>query len=264
MNPSEIYRLVAVSYLNTKPFLYGIFQHEIAQQLRISLDIPSVCAAKLQSGEADLGLIPVAAIPHLSSPHIISDFCIGAVGQVATVCIYSNVPLSDIKTLYLDFHSRTSVALTKLLIKDFWHIQPTLKADSEGNEGAKHIGGTTAALVIGDKAIGLEQRFKYTYDLAEAWMQYTGLPFVFAAWVSNRPLDPEFIRKFNVALQIGLDHIPELTALMPDSIAKNAHFNLEKYFSENISYTLDDRKKRALDLFLNAISPNLKLEYLTA
>lgn len=253
--------ITAVSYLNTKPFLYGIFRHaEIEKQVHLSLDIPSVCAQKLKSGEADLGLVPVAIIPELESPHIISDFCIGADGKVATVCIYSDVPLENITHLYLDFHSRTSVALVKILLSDFWQLNPVLLADTEGGEGWRKIGGTTAALVIGDKAIGLEQQHTYTYDLAEAWKAMTGLPFVFAAWVSNRPLGADFVTKFNEALAMGIQHIPYLTYLMPDSLSKPP-FDIKKYFQENISYDLDERKKIALQRFLKRLKNDVVVKF---
>jgi chorismate dehydratase len=91
-------------------------------------------------------------------------------------------------------------------------------------------------------------------------LEWTGLPFVFAVWVSNRPLDSVFLAKFNEALQRGLDHIPELTALMPDSLSQPS-FSIEKYFKENISYQLTAEKKEALQLFLKLISPKLQIQY---
>ena len=83
-------KVTAVSYLNTKPFLYGIFNHGLEEELDLELNIPSVCAQKLRDGEVDLGLVPVAIIPQLIRPHIISDYCIGTVGAVKTVCLYSH------------------------------------------------------------------------------------------------------------------------------------------------------------------------------
>ncbi len=241
--------VTAVSYLNTKPFLYGIFQHDIQNDINLSLDIPSVCAAKLVSGEADLGLVPVAVIPELTTPHIISDYCIGAVGKVKTVCIYSDVPIEEVKALYLDYHSKTSVALTKVLLAQYWQLDPLFLDTKEGY--VKNIGGTTAGLVIGDRTIGLSERFKYVYDLGEIWAKYTeGLPFVFAAWVSNKKLPDDFIKKFNEALKIGLAHIPQLIYILPTQYFE---FDLNEYFTENISYTLDGAKKTALKRFLNEI-----------
>jgi chorismate dehydratase len=242
-------KVCAVSYLNTKPFLYGIFQSAVQHQIELSLEIPSVCAAKLQSGEADLGLVPVAVIPKLDTPHIISDYCIGAIGAVKTVCIYSNVPLEDVKTLYLDYHSRTSVALTQLLLEKYWHLNLVLLDSKDGY--IDNIGGTTAGLVIGDKTIGLDKRFKYIYDLGDIWQRYTGgMPFVFAAWVSNRKLPADFIKQFNTALHRGLEHIPELIYILP---TQEAGFDLKEYFTHHISYDLDAAKKSALQRFLKEI-----------
>ncbi|MDX1942329.1 MAG: MqnA/MqnD/SBP family protein, partial [Saprospiraceae bacterium] len=116
------YKLTAVSYLNTKPLLYGIFKNKIADQIELQLDMPSVCAQKLKDGRADIGLVPVAVIPELKTPHIISDYCIGTVGAVKTVCLYGERPIEEWNALYLDYQSRTSVELTKLLLKEYWKL----------------------------------------------------------------------------------------------------------------------------------------------
>jgi chorismate dehydratase len=242
------YKVTAVSYLNTKPFLYGIFQHPVQHDIDLHLDIPSVCAAKLKAGEADLGLVPVAVIPLLDNPHIISDYCIGAVGAVKTVCIYSDVPIEEIKNVYLDFHSKTSVQLTKILFKKYWQKTPNFLVGTEGY--IDNIKGTTAGLVIGDRTIGLSERFKYTYDLAEIWQMWTGLPFVFAAWVSNKKLDNDFIKQFNQALHLGLEHIQELIYILP---TQYFHFDLKEYFTKNISYDLTEAKRAGLQRFLEEI-----------
>jgi chorismate dehydratase len=253
------YKVTAVSYLNTKPFLYGIFQHAVQHNIELSLNIPSVCAAKLKSGEVDLALMPVAGIPLLSNPHIISDYCIGAVGAVKTVCIFSQVPIEEVKTVYLDFHSKTSVQLTKILFHKYWKQTPNYIStddftnfDHEDTEGwyFNHIKGTTAALAIGDKTMGMSEKYKYTYDLAEIWHEWTGLPFVFAAWISNKKLPDDFIKQFNEALHIGLEHIQELIYILP---TQYFHFDLKEYFTENISYTLDEEKKKGLKRFLSEI-----------
>ena len=252
-------KVTAVSYLNTKPFLYGIFQSPIQDEIELSLDIPSECARKLQSGEADLGIVPVAVIPKLATPHIISDYCIGAVGAVTTVCIYSDVPMAEISALYLDFHSKTSVALAKLLLDKYWRHNPVLLDGTEGY--ISKIGGNVAGLVIGDRTIGLSKQYKYVYDLGEMWQKYTGLPFVFAAWVANRELDADFINRFNVALKIGLDHIPQLVYLLPTQ-SKEFDFDLTEYFTHHISYNFDAAKKIALQRFLTEIDTKVMVEAL--
>ena len=243
------YKLTAVSYLNTKPLLYGIFKSEIAKKIDLQLDMPSICAQKLKDGKADLGLVPVAIIPELETPHILSDFCIGTVGAVKTVCLYGERPLEEWTAVYLDYQSRTSVELTKLLLKDHWHLNPTLLPAQPGYEAK--IGGTVGGLVIGDRTVGLDKKFPYVYDLGEAWMAHTGLPFVFAAWVSNRPLEPDFIAEFNAALLLGVAAIPELIYLIP---SPQPGFDLQEYYTKYISYQLDNEKRRALSLFLSSIS----------
>jgi chorismate dehydratase len=242
-------KVTAVSYLNTKPLLYGILKSSVASEIELQLDIPSVCAKKLNDGEADLGLIPVAAIPELNEPIIISDFCIGATGRVKTVCIYGDCPIEEMESIFLDYHSRTSVELTKLLLKDFWKLSPRLVPAKPGFEDK--IKGKTGGLIIGDRTIGLDKKYPYVYDLGEIWQKHTGLPFVFAAWVSNRPLDPEFIERFNAAMLQGVSEIPQLIYLLPQQ-----DFDLKEYFTNNISYELDTAKREGLSMFLEAISKN--------
>lgn len=241
-------KVTAVSYLNTKPFLYGIFNEGLEEELDLELNIPSVCAQKLRDGAVDLGLVPVAIIPSLQNPHIISDYCIGTEGAVATVCLYSEVPLEEIGYVFLDHHSRTSVELLKVLMQNHWQIAPEQIPAAEGY--IDQIAGNRAGLVIGDRTMGLEKRFPYVYDLGKAWEDYTGLPFVFAAWISNKPLDPVFVNKFNKALAAGLAHIPQLVYLLPQP---ESGFDLQTYFTDHISYELDAAKRTALTRFLAEI-----------
>ena len=152
-------KITAVSYLNTKPLLYGLFKSGLNEQIDLQLDIPSVCADKLVAGTVDLGLVPVASIPKLQHPHIVSDFCIGADGAVKTVCIFSDCPIEDLTHLYLDFHSRTSVQLAQVLLREYWNIQPILMQAKEGF--IEKINGTTGAVVIGDRTIGLDLKHEY-------------------------------------------------------------------------------------------------------
>jgi len=104
----------------------------------------------LVNDEVDIGLIPVAAIPDLPSYHIVGNYCIGAEGEIASVCLFSEVPMSQIETVYLDYQSRSSVALLKWLMKEYWGINPRIiQAIDESYR--QEIKGTTAGLVIGDQ-----------------------------------------------------------------------------------------------------------------
>ncbi|MEM1325443.1 MAG: menaquinone biosynthesis protein [Bacteroidota bacterium] len=242
------YKATAVSYLNTKPFLYGIIKSGLDKEIDIQLNIPSVGAQQLQSGEVDFGLVPVAVVPEVPGAQLFSNYCIGTEGAVKTVCIYSQVPIEQLTHLYLDHHSKSSVALTKVLLKNYWRLSPQLLSAREGyiSRIKRNVGG----LVIGDRAIGLEKEFKYVYDLGEEWQRFTGLPFVFATWISTHTLPDDFIHRFDHALQRGLDAIPELLYLLP---TPTADFSLEEYFNEYISYDFDAPKRKALELFLNYV-----------
>jgi chorismate dehydratase len=246
----EKIKISAVSYLNTKPFIYGLFRSDLADQFDLSLDMPSVCARKLKEGEVDLALTPIAIIPELPSSYLVSDFCIGAEGTVKTVCLYAQKPLREIRRIFLDFHSRTSVALVKVLCREYWNINPEFVPATEGYE--KEIQGDTAGVIIGDRTIGKASQFTHVYDLGEAWTAWTRLPFVFAAWVSTRPLPASFVEPFNKALEFGVGHIPELIKVLPSI----SDFDLEDYFKKYISYELTDAKWEALQRFLGYLAPD--------
>ncbi|WP_020535448.1 menaquinone biosynthetic enzyme MqnA/MqnD family protein [Lewinella cohaerens] len=242
-------KITAVSYLNTKPLLYGILNSPLADQVDLSLDIPSECARKLREGEVDLALTPVAILPELKNWHLVSDYCIGAVGEVKTVNIYSEVPIEEITALYLDHHSRSSVALSRVLLRDHWRITPKLLEAKEGY--INQIKGSIAGVVIGDRTIGLERSFPYVYDLSLAWQSLTDLPFVFAAWVSTKSLPEAFKLAFNEALKAGIAAIPKLKLLLP---SPDPSFDLETYFTSYISYNLDEAKREALHKFLGYVA----------
>ena len=111
------YKLSVVSYLNTIPFIYGLKQYGLDKKLDISLDIPFACAEKLLSKKVDIGLVPIVVLKQLEDAQIISDYCIGANGAVDTVCLFSDVSFDAVEGILLDYQSRTSVELLKILLK---------------------------------------------------------------------------------------------------------------------------------------------------
>ena len=245
---SKKIRVGAVSYLNTKPLLYGLQHHAVYESIELIEDYPANLAKALQDNTIDIGLVPVAVIPKLPEAHIISDYCIGATGLVASVCIFSKVPMEQIQTLYLDYQSKTSVNLARVLLKNYWKKEVQL-VEAPTNF-IDLIDGTNAAVIIGDRALEKYISYPCRYDLAEAWISYTAKPFVFATWVSNKQLDPNFIASFNEANKYGLAHINEvIQTLEPSSIG----YNLHDYFTKNISYTLDASKKEGMAQFLSLL-----------
>ena len=243
-------RISAVSYLNTIPFIYGIDNSGILKGIDLSLDMPSDCAKKLLLGEVDLGLVPVAILPQMEEYHIISDYCIGAEGIVDSVALYSDVPLNEIEEVYLDYQSKTSITLVQVLAEKHWKITPVWKKASAGFENK--IEGTTAGVIIGDRTFNLSKSYKYKYDLAEEWFKFTGLPFVFACWVSNKKLPESFIAKFNAALESGVNNIDASVNQYDEKAITKAQ--LLTYLTEHISYTLDESKRKAIDTFLGFVA----------
>jgi chorismate dehydratase len=240
-------RISAVSYTNTKPFLYGIQNSAIIDKIDLSLDIPADCAQKLIDDKVDIGLIPVAATLNLPEWHIVTDYCIGAVGAVNSVFIFSNCDIQDVKAVQLDPQSRTSNNLARVLLKNYWKIQPELITDAA--DYAQSTDPNIAFVQIGDRTFGKKEQYKYVYDLSEHWQKLTGLPFLFAAWIANKPISEEFVSEFNEALKHGLAHRTELLKEIP----QRADFDLEDYLMHKLEFELTEDKKKAMYLFLDYI-----------
>ncbi len=241
----ETYNISIVNYLNTLPFQYGIAHSPIKEKIILHLDVPSECALKLKEGVVDIGLVPVAMLAELKDYYLISDFCIGANGKVDSVKLYSDSPLHLIRKILLDYQSQTSVNLVKILAREYWKINVRYEKAGPGFENHKEE--HSALVIIGDRTFTKKNQFLYEYDLAEEWNKFTGLPFVFAAWVSLKPVPKEFIERFNTALAYGLQHIPEA---LTNYISPAPYFDPEDYLNNKISYNLDHKKLQALDKFL--------------
>lgn len=235
-------KISAVSYTNTKPFIYGIEHSALLEQIDLSLDIPTDCAAKLIDGQVDIGLVPVAAIPHVPGAHIVADYCIGSVGAVNSVFIFSKVPAGEIKTVKLDSHSRTSNNLARVLLKFHFKQEVVYTTDAAAE--------TDALVLIGDRTFGKKEQFAYAYDMGQEWMNFTGLPFVYAAWVANKSIPQAFINDFNEALAFGLSKRIELLHELP----AHADFDLEDYLLNKLDFELTNKKREALELFLSYIT----------
>jgi chorismate dehydratase len=249
-------KVSVISYLNTSPFVYGLKYSEINDYISLQYNTPAECAARLLNKDADIGIMPSAIIPSVPDRKIISNYCIGASGNVRSVVICSNQPLNEIKTLCLDFESRTSVLLAQLLLDEYWKIKITPVALNSLNDVDPHKK-DTAYVLIGDKVFDNENRFVYKTDLARAWNEFTGLPFVFAAWVSVVPLSTDFIAQFNSALSMGLANIPN--ALREHKYTLDYQEAI-KYLTENIDYNFDFAKHKALVEFWNMVL-RLKSKY---
>jgi chorismate dehydratase len=136
--------------------------------------------------------------------------------------------------------------LAQILLERFWKKNVTFKQANENF--IQEITDKTAAVIIGDRALEQLHNFEFVYDLSVAWKAFTGLPFVFAAWVSNKRLPEEFLRKFNDANAVGLQHLDEIVEVNPFPF-----YDLKTYYTTNILYHLDEEKRKGLDKFLEMI-----------
>ncbi len=243
----------AVSYLNTKPLIYGFSKQMMKDEVELIIDHPANIAKALLDGRIDVGLVPVAIIPKLPDHYIVSDYCIAADGEVASVCLFSDVPLEKIEKVMLDYQSRTSVMLAKYLFQNYWKLSPEFIDASD--DFIEKISGTTAAVVIGDRAFKQRPVSACIYDLSLAWKKHTGLPFVFATWVSNKPLPAAFKQRFNAANNFGFEHLEEV-------IKENPYqdFDLFDYYTKYIRYKLDSDKLKGLQLFTDWCKSYYELE----
>lgn len=238
-----------VGYHNTLPFIHGL---EMNDQYHIIKDIPAKCIDYFIDGAVDLALVPVGALIdlHEDSYRIVTDYCIGCDGEVRTVCLFSNEPIESLQTIYLDTDSRSSVKLLEMIMDNYHNKSVNLIPITSYDQ---HLGDGEGKLLIGDKVFEREGKYRYTYDLGLEWKKHTGLPFVFAVWIARPHLTDKVITAFNQYLKSGVAAIHE----EQDWNVTIPHIDFQEYFERYISYELDDRKKKAMQTFLEYLKSSV-------
>lgn len=238
-----------VSYLNSVPLVAPL---EDSGQTIVRA-VPSVLAPMLDRGECDVALIPVVEWFRGVGEHLISDACIASSREVRSVLIFHRGAVENIKRIALDQSSRTSVALTQIVLQDLYGVSPETSVLSpdlatmlEHNDGALLIG--DAALIARDQCEALGAQI---LDLGAAWTQLTGLPFVYAAWISRKGLaaadEDELAKELNAARDAGLARIDELAQEF--GTAEIRAGTIRSYYSEAIEYRLTAAHRAGLDEF---------------
>ncbi|MRR23559.1 hypothetical protein EG830_11345 [bacterium] len=244
----EKIRVSAVKYINSYPFMIGLRDGEVSGMIDLEVCHPSECADRLIAGKTDLGLIPVAMIANMDEYHLVGEYCLSTNGEVRTVLLVSNTPFEEITTVYLDYRSRSSVTLCRILAAKAWKRNfRWLPAPEEFEILAMSHG--EAAVMIGDRCFEYARHFSHRLDLGLEWKKFTGLPFVFACWVSTRPLPERFTSLFNRALSEGLERRNEAVSLLKEGAAATPE-EVIFYLNHNIDYSLDGHKKEALARFI--------------
>jgi chorismate dehydratase len=240
-------RLGAVSYLNSRPLVYGL--DRLRDRFDVRFDVPSRCATLLHENQVDLGLIPSIEYLRGADYRIVPGVAIASDGPVASVALFSKCQTSDIQTIALDTSSRTSVALLKILCARWFDIRPTFVPMPPDLPGM--VASCDAALVIGDNALfaDTESQKLEKIDLGEEWIGMTGLPFVYAFW-AGRPgvAGPDDVTALRRARDEGRVAISTIAVQsFPDQPARAAVAG--RYLRENIRYDLGEREEAGLRRF---------------
>jgi chorismate dehydratase len=239
-------RISAISYLNTAPLMWDLEQGSLPARniFDVSYTIPSLCAASLRDGSADIGIIPAAAYTSIPDLAILSGVAIASRRAVRSILLVSKVPLEKIQTVALDTSSMTSVALLKILFAKWWGGERTFTAMAPDIE--QMLKANDAGLVIGDPALQIDRSQYLTYDLAEEWIRFTGKPFVFAFWairqaaLNHAPRDLDLPTVFQESRNHGL--LPNSLDVIAGEWAPRLALSQEEvksYLTENIHYSLD-------------------------
>jgi chorismate dehydratase len=236
-------RLGAVDYLNARPLVFGLTEDEIL------FDVPSVCAARLDAGEIDLGLIPSISYFDRGDTRVVPGIGIISDGAVASVAIYARRPLAEVRSLALDTSSRTSVALTRVLCARRFDIKPRFVPHAP-DLGAM-LAECDAALLIGDPALFIDHApfGAQKIDLGETWTAWTGLPFVWAFWAGGPgAADATVTARLQAVRDAGVaasDAVAD--AYCAGDPARQAI--ARRYLRDNIQYDLTDAALAGLQRF---------------
>jgi cyclic dehypoxanthinyl futalosine synthase len=193
MTTERTLRVQAVSFLNARPLYHSLVDRKHAPRLangapmfEVVEALPSECAAALAAGECDLALVPVASYVEHPEWEVVPGIGIGCRGAVETVVVVAERPIEQLATIYLDGASRSSALLLRLLLHERG-LQPALVEvpHGRGESLVRDSQGQAGALIIGDAAFGLRERFAHSWDLGEQWFAATGLPMVFAFWAAR-------------------------------------------------------------------------------
>ncbi len=251
-------RVAAIDFLNTAPLMWD-FAHppraaELAPRYDVAFMHPDRCALRLADGSSDIGLVPVAAYTTVPGLKIVPGLAIASLNRVRSILLVTQRDLADVRSVSLDTTSRTSAALTRVLLERVAHVRPAYRTHAPQLEAM--LAEADAALLIGDPALlaresGVCSRYQ-CFDLAQMWREHTGLPFVFAFWAIRGdavPRNPaQLVEDFQHSLAAGRQNLDALIEEWASRIAVPRE-TIRAYWTENIHYTLDDQCLAGLQLF---------------
>ena len=245
-------RASAVEYLNARPLVEGLDQRSDLFSLR--LDVPAKCASLLHEKSVDLGLIPSIEYLRHADYRIVPDIAVVSNGPVASVALFSERPVTSLRSIAVDASSRTASALLRVLCAEWFDIEPTfvtLRPDLP-----TMLKRCDAALLIGDAALyqehvinGLEK-----VDLGAEWTAMTSLPFVWSFWVGRvGVVEPGHVDALRAARSAGVENLDAIAdRYAPSGDDEESREVARRYLRENVSYALDEAVKEGLRKFYSA------------
>ncbi len=255
-------RISASSYSNTAPLIWSFLYGSKRGRFELILDnAPARSAQMLAEKTVDAALVPVIEYQRIENVLLVPNVCVGATEKVRSVCLVTKgAELKDVKTIALDVSSKTSVALTKIIFREFLENEPVYKSAKPNL--TEMLIDCDCALLIGDPSLTIDETKFRKFDLAETWKNFTNFGFVFAMWMTNAE-KTEIARTidFAGARDEGLNHLDEIVANYETEIPL-ARADFKQYLSENISYTIDDSMQKGLSLYFELAHQHCLIERL--
>jgi chorismate dehydratase len=245
-------RVSVVSYLNTAPLVWGMLHGAERGLFDLERSLPAECADRLADGRADIGIVPSVELSR-QKLEIIPGAGIACRGPVRSILLISKVPFAEIRTLATDSSSRTSVALSRIVLARKYSVEPQLRSERP------HLGAmlehSDACLIIGDAALLLNPADLpfHVLDLGSEWTGMTGLPMVFAVWAARAELPRQDPAPFLASLGFGMGHIDDIVREEHSKLGITAALARE-YLTRNIVFELGPREYEGLSTFLQYAS----------
>jgi predicted solute-binding protein len=256
-------RISASSYSNTAPLIWSFLYGSQRGKYELILDnAPARSAELLAQKRVDAALVPVIEYQRIADVLLVENVCVGARERVRSVCLVTkDKDLRDVKSVSLDVSSKTSVALTKIIFREFLGFEPDWKPSEPNLE--KMLSESDCALLIGDPALLINENRKpktkdqfRKFDLAETWKSFTGFGFIFAMWMANKEKsETAKTIDFAAARDEGLAHLEEIISNYETEISL-AREDFRRYLSENISYSIDENMREGLRLYFELARKN--------
>ncbi len=241
-------RISLVDYLNSAPLGWAFLHGPFREGFEVIPSSPAKCAEQLSKGEVDIGLIPSIEYQRISNLRIFPDIAIAASGEVRSILLVKPREKPTIESVALDANSRTSVALTTVLLQTRREIHPKFVPCRPDLDEMLRL--CDAALLIGDAALRVPLDKYDATDLAQEWVQWQKKPFVFAFWAcrNDAALSADLGSVFLEAKDWGLKRRQEIASIYAGLLNLPTSF-LESYLVHNIDYDMGPKHIEGLEKF---------------